>query len=124
MVNMAKKHYNLTELESSEQETLVKYLEIKRLKFTSIPNSTFTKSFAIKMKNKREGLRKGLPDMLVILPTKLLFIELKRYEGGVLSPEQKEWIEQLNKIGNQVEAIVCRGCGEAIDKIEKELRLG
>jgi hypothetical protein len=74
------------------------------------------------MKNKRDGLRAGLPDLLVILPHKLLFIEMKRLKGGKVSPEQQDWIEQLNKIGDQVEAIVSRGCGEAIDKIEQELK--
>lgn len=122
---MAKaKYYNLTAYESDEQETLVKYLEIRGLKFTSIPNSTFTKSHAIKAKNKREGLRRGLPDMLVVLPHKLLFIELKRMKGGVLSPEQEAWINKLNEIGDQVEAIVCKGAVEAIGYIENKIKLG
>jgi hypothetical protein len=113
---------NFTALETEEQQALVKYLEIRKLKFTAIPNGTFTKSWAVKMKNKRDGLRAGLPDLLVILPHKLLFIEMKRLKGGKVSPEQQDWIEQLNKIGDQVEAIVSRGCGEAIDKIEQELK--
>ncbi len=115
--------YNISAKETEEQETLVCYLEIKKLKFSAIPNGMYTKSWNVKRKNKREGLRAGVPDMMVILPKKLLFIELKREKGGVVSPEQKEWIERLNEIGDQVEAVVCRGCGEAIDKIEKELKI-
>ena len=114
--------YNLTAKETEEQETLVKYLEIRRLKFSAIPNGMYTKSWAVKNKNKREGVRSGVPDMMIILPNKLLFVELKRIKGGTVSPEQKEWIEKLNGIGEQVEAVVCKGCGEAIDKIEKELK--
>lgn len=116
------KQYNLTALETEEQESLVQYLKFRGLKFSAIPNGMYTKSWAVKRKNKREGVNSGVPDMLVILPKKLLFIELKREKGGTVSPEQKEWIEKLNGIGNQIEAIVSRGCGEAIDKIEKELK--
>jgi len=114
--------YNITPLETEEQETLVKYLEIKGLKFSAIPNGMYSKSWSVKMKNKREGVRSGVPDLLVVLPKKLLFIELKRVKGGTVSQEQKEWIERLNSIGEQIEAVVCKGCGEAIDKIEKELK--
>lgn len=73
------------------------------------------------MKNKAEGLNPGLPDLLLCLPDKLLFIEMKRTKGGVLSQYQKEWIEELNKISN-VEAIVCRGCDEAIKAVENRLK--
>ena len=105
--------------EEDEQKTLVEYLEIKGLKFTAIPNSTFTKSWKQKTKNKQMGLRAGLPDLLVILPNCLLFIELKRQKGGVVSPYQKEWIEALNNINPAIKAVVARGAGEAIDYIEK-----
>lgn len=114
--------YNITPLESEEQESLVQYLTFKKLKFSAIPSGMFTKSWAVKKKNKREGLRPGVPDMMIILPKKLLFIELKRVKGGIVSEDQKDWIDKLNKIGDNIEAIVCKGCGEAIDKIEKELK--
>ena len=112
-------------LETDEQQVVVQYLELKGLKFSSIPNSTYTKSWKQKAKNKAEGLRAGLPDLLIVLPNLLLFIEMKRTKGGVVSPVQKEWIEELNKIDG-VKAIVCKGSDEAIENIEtitKNLKL-
>ena len=108
-------------LETNEQQTVVQYLELKGLKFSAIPNSTYTKSIKQKIKNRDEGLRSGLPDLLIVLPKKLLFIEMKREKGGVVSKFQQEWIDALNNINNSVEAVVCRGCDEAINKINLEL---
>jgi len=111
---------NTTPTEFEEQCALVQYLELKGLRFTSIPNSTWTPSFAQKRKNVKSGLRPGLPDMLVLLPSVklLLWVEMKRMKGGSLSEDQEAWIEDLNMIGENVKAIVCRGAGEAIDMIE------
>jgi len=107
----------LIPLEENEQRTVVEYLRLKNIKFSNIPNSTFTTSWNQKRKNKEMGLNPGLPDLLIILPNLLLFIEMKRIKGGTVSEYQKEWIEELNKI-NGVKAIVCKGADDAINKIE------
>ena len=107
-------------LEYEEQCLLVQYLEAKHLKFSKIAQETFTRHWGIKMKNMRSGLRPGLPDMRIILPGKLLFIEMKRVRGGKTKPEQKEWIEELNKIDN-VYAFVAKGYEEAKKIIENLL---
>ncbi len=111
--------------EEYEQRQVVMHLEMRELKFTAIPNSTFTKSWKTRMKNKRDGLRPGLLDLLIVLPKKLLFIEMKKTEGGVVSAPQKGWIEALNNIDGKVvvEAVVCKGAEEAIKKIDDELGL-
>jgi len=109
---------NLTPHEDKEQEAVVQYLEAKKLKFTAIPNSTYTKSFKQKMKNKRIGLRAGLPDLLIIIKNKLVFIEMKRQKGSTTSYEQKEWIKALNNISPSIEAHICYGASEAIDLIK------
>lgn len=115
---MAKGNKTPCETEFSEQVAFVQYLELKGLKFTAIPNSTYTPSFAQKMKNKKMGLRPGLCDLLVILPNGYLaFVELKRVRGGQLSKEQAEWIDALNEVPH-VKAFMARGSGEAIDMIE------
>jgi len=107
-------------LEWEEQEILVKWLEFKNISFSSIPNSTWTSSLAQKIKNKRQGLRGGLPDLLIIHDSKMLFIELKRRTGGVISSRQKVWIERINTVSN-CQAIVARGANEAIEQIKKIL---
>lgn len=104
-----------TELE--EQITVVGYLEKKRHKFTAIPNATYTTSWGQKIKNKKSGLRKGLPDLLIIVNNNLCFIEMKRKIKSVLGHEQEEWIKALNKC-NGVEAVVCYGADDAIDFIQ------
>ncbi|MFH2045962.1 MAG: VRR-NUC domain-containing protein [Pseudomonadota bacterium] len=109
---------NLIPTEFNEQKAFVEYLRLKGYKFTSIPNSTYTTSWKQKMTNKNLGLNPGLPDLLICLPDKLLFIEMKRTKNGRVSEFQKEWIDALNKITN-VEAFVCNGCDEAIRALEK-----
>jgi len=86
-------------------------------KFTAIPNSTYTKSENQKRRNTASGLRRGLPDLLIIVNDRLVFVEMKRTKGGVVSKEQKEWIEVLNNIG--IPAQVCRGATAAINFIKE-----
>ena len=98
--------------EEAEQIVVVQYLELKGHKFTAIPNSTYTKSWNQKRKNTATGLRAGFPDMVAIIDGNFIAIEMKRTKGGVVSKEQKEWIEALQEAG--VEARICRGANEAI----------
>jgi len=102
--------------EAYEQILVIEFLEKEKLKYSAIPMSTYTPSWMQKMKNKVLGTRPGVPDLLVIVRDELVFIEMKRVKGGVVSPEQKEWVEALNKINN-VSAHVCRGYEEAKDLI-------
>lgn len=106
--------------EDDEQATFVQYLELKGLKYSAIPNSTYTTSWSQKAKNTRTGLRAGLPDMLVIVNKQVIFIEMKRVKGGVLSPAQKDWIEALNQ--TNCPAYVCAGAEQAIKLVESMLR--
>lgn len=120
---------NLTPYEDDEQSTLVEWLEIKKLKFTSIPNSTWTPSFKQLAKNKRNGLRDGLCDLLIIIPKErslngeacLIFCELKRRKGGRATIHQLGWIDALNEVRN-VEAFISMGCDDAIDYISSFLK--
>lgn len=60
-------------------------------------------SVAVAMK--REGTKKGVPDIFLAYPCKGFagfFIELKSKKGRV-SPEQKDWIKKLNEAGYRVE---------------------
>lgn len=103
--------------EDDEQKLLVQYLELKGYKFSALPLSTFTKSWAVKMKNKAMGVRAGVPDLMVIVKNKLIFIEMKKVKVGRLSPLQKEWIEALNEC-DRVKAFTCWGFDEAKKLIE------
>lgn len=107
---------SLIPTEHMEGMVLTKYLDLlvslgKVVVFTHTPQETFTKSWGIKMRNKQAGVRKGIPDYLIVTPKKILFIELKRVKGGHVKPDQKIWIEALNTAG--ATASVCKGFDEA-----------
>lgn len=104
--------------EYEEQKLVVHYLEVIGAKFSSIPNSTYTKSFAQKAINTASGLRPGLPDLFIIIKNNPFFIEMKRRKGGVVSADQLEWISAINKC-NGIKAYVCNGFDEAKTIIDK-----
>lgn len=87
--------------ESYEQELVVQYLQWMQMRHHSIPNGG-KRSLAAAAKLKREGLSPGAPDLFIPIPIRPhhgLYIEMKRKKGGVVSPEQKDWITYLNKVG-------------------------
>ena len=116
-----KKYKNTTSTEYEEQKAFVEYLRLKGLKHTSIPNSTYTKSWQQKAKNTAQGLCAGFPDMIILFPNKMLCIEMKRIKGGVVSENQQEWIDAINAVGGNVEAIVCYGANDAKNAVERIL---
>lgn len=111
-------------LEEEEQAKVVIYLdelkaEGKKIKYTSIPNSTFTKSWKQKKKNKEQGLRAGLPDLFLIVNNRPFFIEMKRKSGKV-SESQKEWIEAIKKC-KELGVYVCYSYEQAKEIIDMYL---
>lgn len=114
--------------EEAEQVAFVDWLEYKNIKFTAIPNSTWTPSQRQISKNKRMGLRAGLPDLLVIIDKSqsklkealLLFIEMKRTKHFQIKDNQKDWINSINQVP-YVEAKICFGADEAIAFVSKFL---
>lgn len=100
------------------QESL--YPELKQLHH--IPNGGL-RSKATAAKLKAMGVKPGVPDMCLPVPRNGchgLYIELKRREGGVISPAQGKWLEDLYNNGYQ--ASVCYGADEAIKVIKEYLR--
>jgi len=120
------------EKEYHEQCALVEYLEIlknqgKVVLFTAIKHNLWTKSIQQKMKQHREGLRPGFPDLAIILraggKNKMIFIEMKaqkRDGGGRVSEFQEAWIKEINACG--IPIYVCHGYEEAKKIIDHELK--
>lgn len=106
--------------EDLEQLHFVQWLELKGYKFTSIPNSTFTRSWNQKRRNTMLGLRAGFPDLIVIAEKKFMAIEMKKRKGGQVTAYQKEWIEALTEAG--IPAKVCNGAEEAITFVKSVIR--
>ena len=109
------------ESESNQQEIVIKYLRL------AYPDALYCASAggmrtsylqAIKMK--RTGYVKGFPDLFIYEPRneyKGLAIEMKKEKGGVASPEQKRWQEQLRNRGYA--SYICKGNEEAIKVIDE-----
>lgn len=93
----------------------VKWLELKiaegaAIRFSHLPLETHTSPIQAK-RLQRLGVRRGVPDYLLIIKGRVHFIEMKREKGGRLSPHQIAWIDALNIAG--VGAHVCEGASEA-----------
>jgi hypothetical protein len=111
------------ESESNQQEIVVKYLKL------AYPDALYCASAggmrtsylqAIKMK--RTGYVKGFPDLFIYEPRNEyngLAIEMKKEKGGVASPEQKRWQEQLRNRGYA--SYICKGSEDAIKVIDEYL---
>jgi hypothetical protein len=89
---------------------------VRGIRFHHSPNETYTTSYAALAKNKRMGVSKGFPDFLIVLPTGLAFIELKRVKGGVVAAEQEQWLEALSVHTDK--CAVCYGAKHAIQTLE------
>lgn len=112
--------------ESQDQIKLASYLRELKLKkkldvYSKIPHETYTKSWSAKRKNTNEGVMPGVPDNVIVGNGLMILLELKKEKGGQLSPYQKEWIEAVNRIGGNVEAVVCKGYVEAKRYLDKRL---
>lgn len=111
--------------ESSEGKLLANWLEKNKYKYSKIPSETFTPFWSVKDRNKKEWVKKGIPDYIIVLKrNSLLFIELKKKKGpkgwmnwSVISDEQIEWVNILWSIPN-VEAHFAHGWREAVDIIQ------
>ena len=108
-------------LEKDEQKRLCKWL--KENKIGHWANGLGVKlDYDVKyMASLRsQGYYKGIADMTILLPKgRAMFLELKRVKGGVVSEEQKKWIEYLQSL--DYPARVCYGADEAIEWIKEEL---
>jgi len=116
-------------LEEVEQQKLVQWLRLKKI-FHFAPMNENKQSFSnrkaafkIEAKSKSMGKINGVSDLIVMLPNKILFIELKRarkrLKSGKLSStlskvsnEQKSFLNAINECFNKYAyAVVCYGKG-------------
>lgn len=70
------------------------------------------------VKLKKMGVQKGVWDLL--FPDIFLWVEMKRQEGGKLSPEQKVFREKREKAGYK--CIVANGWRDGMEKIKEYLK--
>jgi len=131
---------NNTPLEHEEQVAVVEWIEtqneiaklfksknLRPVLFSAIVNGHYQQSKKQLNKLIAEGMRKGILDMVFIVPPErakagkrlMVWIEMKRVQGSSTSEEQLEWEEAINDIeGGVVGAFICYGQKEAIDVLK------
>lgn len=114
--------------EDHECYTLANWLEATGLTFTHIANERKT-SIQHGAKLKKLGVRKGIPDYMIVLPneniekeSRLLFIEMKRAVKSFSSvtKEQHDWNVALDNCRG-TGAFICYGANESIELIKQFL---
>lgn len=111
----------LIPLEEQEQMKFVSWLRVKKIRHIHIANERMC-SVVYKKKLKALGTYAGFPDLMIFLPNRTLFIEMKRSDKRLsrVSKEQNEWLEFLNLI-DEGSAKVCYGADEAIEFVKENL---
>lgn len=96
--------------EEMEQKALVIWLKQRKIHFFSVPNenlfTTLLKKYlpknmihlitVIEKRLALMGKRKGVSDLVIFLPNKIMFLELKRRHSGTATKEQKEFLSRVN----------------------------
>jgi hypothetical protein len=100
--------------EHEEQREFVKWFRqtYKGVRIFAIPNGG-ARSITTATRLKVEGVSSGVPDLFI--PAWLMWVEMKRQKGGVVSQEQTDWIAYLRSIGHLV--IVSKGAEDAKSQI-------
>lgn len=104
------------------QESIVAWGNLLNLPFVKITNEG-KRSFWEANRFKREGLRPGFPDLVLLKPRGAygaLFIEVKTSEKDKLRENQSWWLDWLNN--NGYKAVVCWSLDMAIEAVESYLQ--
>lgn len=117
---------SFTPLEHDEQVVFVKWLRTNKIFHFSIPNESALSSLNRKtamivgVKLKKEGLIKGASDIFVLLPDKILAIEMKRSKKSLskVSKEQSSFKEEIGKF-EYCDSFIAYGAAEAIKIVEQ-----
>lgn len=120
---------NDSPLEAWEQKQVFRWIRSNQIRYPKLQLAYGTLNgvrLAPKLRKemKEQGNRSGVPD--IVLPARNknekysgLYIELKRAKGGVVSKDQKRYIELLKE--QMYWVAVCKGHLEAIEKIKSYL---
>ena len=113
--------------EEQEQAAVIEWRDLMAVQFPAledlihIPNGGLrSKSEAVRFK--RLGVRPGVSDLFLPEPVGKyhgLWVEMKRKKGGKLRPDQKDWIDRMNRKGYL--AVRADGAEEACEVIYKYL---
>lgn len=107
------------QLEHIEQVQVAKWLDNAGVLYCSVPNAGIRPG-PIGNKMKAEGMKPGVPDLLIFTPpphgiAKGVAVEMKQIDGGEVSVFQHEWHESLRALGWIV--IVAHGAADALRQL-------
>lgn len=112
----------MTASETEEQIAVIDYCDIYGIPIYHIANegkrTRYTGSLL-----KQMGMRTGFPDLCVPVPKGKFhgfYIEMKSLSGKA-TEDQKRWLKTLKN--NGYATAICNGADEAINKIEKYMKL-
>jgi len=125
-----KKIKPLIPLEIAEQKAYIDWLDAKNIRYFAVPNvvilAATLRSIQQKVnfwrRRKEEGVKKGVPDLVVFLPKIQLYVEMKRISQSKTSDEQIEWVETINNYP-YAKAVICKGAMAAIKATQEILEL-
>lgn len=106
------------QLEHAEQVRVVKWLRSSGIAHCAVPNGGYALTPQAGARMVAAGLSKGFPDLLIFdAPPKApefvgAAVEMKRVDGGTVSPEQEAWLIALSARGWAVR--VCNGAADAL----------
>ena len=88
-----------------------------RVVFFAVPNKS-NRGKAEAARLKREGVTAGVADLIILRPGGGIALEMKKRQGGVVSPAQKVWLPLADSVPGWV-ATVAHGATDAIEQLEK-----
>jgi len=104
--------------EHAEQCAVASWLRARGVAFFAVPNGA-KMGPAEASKMKREGLSPGVPDLMVVDQGNRIALEMKRREGGRVSPDQRAWLDHLE--GQGWTCYVAHGAEDAIGWLKNVL---
>lgn len=105
------------------QRQIVEYLNLNQVEVFAIPNGGH-RDVATAMVLKREGVKRGAPDLMIIGKSKIYFVEVKTQKGKQ-SLYQKNF-EELTKKSNACVYLLWRELEDAVvffNQYKKDVRL-
>lgn len=85
--------------ESKFQQSIVRVLRLNKIFVFSVPNGLKVRATQARIA-KAEGLTSGCSDLIILLPKRAVFVEIKNPNGkGRQSPTQKEFEEKVKSLG-------------------------
>jgi VRR-NUC domain len=107
--------------EKEEQRTAVQWLSLNKILFYPVANGRKA-TIVEAMELKRLGVRPGVPDLVIPIARKGfhgMYVEMKRKQRGIVSAEQKFWLQALTEQGYY--AVVAKGSNHFINLVNDYL---